>query len=174
MRRVRLLRGMKQAYLAELMTISQSQISRLESGEHIPSPDLRTRILSFIAACADSSVDRNLRRLVETASFPVHLICDATHVLLAASPSREAEWRARVEGFRGSSLWRFATDEIAEAESKLGDNGWFDGLEDQCLLVATTGNGSQEMRILPSILEWERIALSDGRMGRLVTTVDFT
>lgn len=131
------------------------------------------QIRRFIAVPPDSKSDRALRRLVEAVNVPVHLICDATHRLLAASPLREKEWGASACAFIGSSLWRFATDEIVGAEDQLADYGWFDRTEPERISIPTKGNGSNEMRILPSTLEWERVGLADGRMGRLVTTVAF-
>jgi hypothetical protein len=111
--------------------------------------------------------------LVESAKLPVHLICDATHVLLAAPPSREREWGSSAAPFLGASLWRFATDEIVIAEEALAAQGWFERAGSSEILVPTSGNGSTEMQILPSVLEWEQIALAGGRLGRLVTTISF-
>ena len=39
--------------------------------------------------------------------------------------------------------------------------------------VDTGANHSAELRILASTLAWDRIALEDGRAGRLVTTIAF-
>ncbi|MGY4397254.1 transcriptional regulator with XRE-family HTH domain [Sphingomonas sp. UYAg733] len=172
LRRFRALRGIKQAHVADLLGVTQAMVSRWESGLHRPAPDLSRRIETLIAARADGSADAALRRLVLESAAPVHLICDATHVLLAASRSREAEWRVAAADYVGASLWRFATPEIVAAEQGLDDAGWFDRPDP--VRVPTSGNGRRDIRILPSILGWERIALADGRMGRLVTTVAFT
>ncbi|KQN83066.1 hypothetical protein ASE90_09735 [Sphingomonas sp. Leaf67] len=173
LRRFRVLRGLKQQHVAELLDVSQGLISRWESGSHVPSPEIRPRIYRLIATSAGASTDRALCGLVEAANVPVHLICDATHRLLSASRPREIEWRTSAGAFLGQSLWRFATAAIVEAEERLADHGWFDRSSPAPLTVPTDGNGSREMRILPSILCWERIALADGRSGRLVTTMSF-
>jgi len=94
-------------------------------------------------------------------------------VLLAASPSREQEWGAPSAPFLGMSLWRFATHEIIERELELPELGWFEDRGPERVLVDTSGNGSRDMRILPSTLAWERVGLSAGKVGRLVTTVAF-
>lgn len=173
LRQFRRLRGLKQAHVAEMLGVSQGLISRWESGTHVPCSETCHQIRRFIAVAPDSSSDRALRRLIEAANVPVHLICDATHRLLAASSLREREWRASAGTFVGSSLWRFATDDIVMAEDRLGKQGWFDCPDPARITVPTGGNSSNEMRILPSTLEWEQIGLADGRTGRLVTTVAF-
>lgn len=173
LRRFRRLRGLKQDHVAHILGVSQGLISRWEAGRHVPAADMGQQIRRLIAVPPDSASDRALRRLVEAANVPVHLICDATHRLLAASPLREEEWRASARAFIGSSLWRFATDDIVAAEDQLADHGWFDQADPGPVAIPTKGNGSDEMRILASTLEWERVGLADGRVGRLVTTVAF-
>lgn len=173
LRRFRRLRGLKQEHVAETLGVSQGLISRWESGRHVPSPEICHQIRHLIVVAPGSSSDRALRRLVVAANVPVHLICDATHRLLAASSLREREWQASANAFVGSSLWRFATDDIVMAEDRLADQGWFDCPDPAPISIPTGGNGSNEMRILPSTLEWEQIGLADGRIGRLVTTVAF-
>jgi transcriptional regulator with XRE-family HTH domain len=173
LRRFRRLRILKQGHVAEMLGVSQGLVSRWEAGIHMPTLEMCTRIRRLLGVAPDSTSDRALRKLVEVANVPVHLICDTTHRLLAASHAREQEWEASADAFVGSSLWRFATDQIVMAEDRLGDHGWFDRTNPGRLSILTQGNGSAEMRILPSALEWEQIDLADGRMGRLVTTIAF-
>lgn len=174
LRRFRALRGMKQAHAAELLGVSQGLISRWERGQHVPTPRVGEAIRQMIGFPPEWRSDRAMRKLVECAALPVHLICDTTHRLLAASRSREVEWQAAAGGFTNTSLWRFATESIVAAEERLPDHGWFDEIDPDGVTVATEGNGSSEMRILPSILMWERVGLAEGRTGRLVTTIAFT
>jgi hypothetical protein len=103
-------------------------------------------------------------------NFPVHLICDLSHRLLAASPARLATWSADAAELRGRSLWRYATDEIRSAEGQLGELGWYD--DGTARLSFWTGsNDSPVVPIDPGILVWERLQLSDGTLARLVTSV---
>jgi hypothetical protein len=51
----------------------------------------------------------------------MHLICNATHTLLAASRSRKSEFGE--QELIGRSLWPFATVEIATAEVEIRDAG---------------------------------------------------
>ena len=81
-------RGMKQAHAAELLGVSQPTVSRMERGDLEPSGRLRERLLDLVSARLDPARDAALRRLVEGASGPVHLVCDLTHRLLAASAPR--------------------------------------------------------------------------------------
>ena len=165
-RRQRRLRGIKQSHAAELLGVSQSTISRWEAGGQAPSPEARRALERLTAApvCADVG----LKRLVEAASIPVHLVCDATHVLLAASPVRAARWRKPASELIGRSLWPFASPEIQAMESRLGELGWYDGGE--ALAFWTGANAPAVVPIAPGLTLWERIALSDGREARLVST----
>ena len=167
--RWRRLRGVKQSHAAELFGVTQATLSRWERGYHQP-PDSATRKLTnLLAAPLDSAADAGLRRLVESSALPVHLICDLTHRLLAASPQRFTEWTADAATLRGASLWPFATDEIQQAESRLGDLGWYDEGTTE-LRFWTSDNHDPMVRIVPGILVWERLTLSDGTLARLVTT----
>jgi len=57
-----------------------------------------------------------------------------------------------------------------EAEATLEELGWHAG-ELSSLEVATGANTDRIVPILPGRVLWERIALSDGRAGRIVTTI---
>ena len=170
LRRFRRLNGIKQGHVAELLTVSQAAVSRWESGVHEPEPHQRARILDLIAANASNDSDATLKRLVETSILPVHLVCDATHNLLAASPGRTRSWGAAADAFRGRSLWRFASAEIVAAQEGLQDRGWFE-CPGQRLQFETGANDSEVITVFPGTLLWETIPLSDGRTGRIATTL---
>ena len=104
LRRWRRLRSVKQSHAAELFGVTQATLSRWERGHH-RLPDAAARKLwRLLAAPLDSAADAGLRRLVESSTLPVHLICDLSHRLLAASPARFAEWPAGAAALRGVSL----------------------------------------------------------------------
>jgi transcriptional regulator with XRE-family HTH domain len=169
LRRWRRLRGVKQSHAAELFDVTQATLSRWERGYHRIPEAARRKLLRLLAAPLDSAGDAGLRRLVESSTLPVHLICDLSHRLLAASPLRFAEWGADVAELRGASLWRFATDEIRAAESRLGDLGWYD--DGAARLSFWTGpNSDPIVPIDAGVLVWERLQLSDGTLARLVTS----
>ncbi|HWW55787.1 MAG TPA: helix-turn-helix transcriptional regulator [Sphingopyxis sp.] len=170
LRRFRRLNGIKQGHIAELLAVSQGSVSRWESGAHEPDALHGEKIAALIAANTADDSDRALKRLVETSTQAVHLICDATHRLLAASKARTAQWGGAAQSYIGTSLWRFATPEIILAEEGLGDAGWFDR-PFQSLHFDTGGNGSNEIPVTPSRICWETIPLSGGRTGRLTTTL---
>lgn len=170
LRRFRRLNGIKQGHLAELLAVSQGSVSRWESGTNEPDQFHRDRIGSVIAARADHRGDAALRRLVVTSSLPVHLVCDATHTLLAASPSRTASWLGGGEIYLGTTLWPFASAEIVAAEEGLAAAGWFER-PFQALSFETGDNESAEVPVRRSLMRWETIPLADGRIGRLTTTI---
>jgi transcriptional regulator with XRE-family HTH domain len=170
LRRFRQLRAIKQGHVAEALGVSQGSVSRWESGTTEPERGHRERIAALIAANAGNDGDAALRRLIATSTLPVHLVCDASHRLLAVSPVRAAAWRADIDAFIDTPLWRFASPEIIAAEDGLADRGWFER-PFQRLRFRTGPNDSQVIRVLPSLMQWETILLADGRVGRLTTTV---
>jgi transcriptional regulator with XRE-family HTH domain len=170
LRRWRRLRGVKQSHAAELFSVTQPTLSRWERGYHRLPDEATRKLTTLLAAPLDSASDAGLRRLVESSALPVHLICDLTHRLLAASPSRFAQWTADAAGLRGTSLWRFATDEIHLAESRLGELGWYDEGTTE-MRFWTGANHDPLVPIEPGVLVWGRLTLSDGTLARLVTSV---
>ena len=86
-----------------------------------------------------------------------------------ASPPRFAEWTSDAATLHGLSLWPFATSEIQQAERRLGELGWYDEGTAE-LRFWTSDNHDPMVRIVPGILVWERLTLSNGTLARLVTT----
>jgi transcriptional regulator with XRE-family HTH domain len=170
LRRFRRLNLVKQSTVAEMLGVSQGCVSRWESGANRPDSAQRDRIVGLIRASASNDRDAALKRLVESSRRPVHLICDATHQLLAASRSRAASWRTDISELIGQSLWPFASPEIEAAEAKLLESGWFER-PDQTLELRTEGNGRSDVPVPPSRMLWETLPLADGRVGRLTTTI---
>lgn len=168
--RFRRLNGIKQAHVAELLSVSQGSISRWEGGTHVPDEHHRERIATLIAAHANHDGDAALKRLISTSTLPVHLVCDATHILLAASPSRAAGFAGGAEPYFGTSLWRYASPEIVEAEARLADGGWFER-PFQAFSFRTGDNHSHDVPVRSSMVRWESIPLADGRVGRVTTTL---
>lgn len=167
----RRVRGLKQAHVAERLSIAQPTVSRIERGDLEPTGRLRERLLDFAMARLDPARDAGLRRLVEGSAAPVHLVCDLTHRLLAASGAREREWRRSSRDLGGRSLWPFASDAIRAAEARLPGLGWGERDGAHGLEFDTGANTSPAVRIQPARLAWERIVLSDGSPARLVATV---
>ena len=168
--RFRRLNGIKQGHLAELLSVSQGSVSRWEGGTHAPDERNRDRIAALIAAHADNDGDAALKRLITTSTLAVHLVCDATHSLLAASASRAAAFAGGAAPYLGTSLWRYASPEIVAAEARLAESGWFDR-PFQAYSFVTGDNGSEDVPVRPSIVRWETIPLADGRVGRVTTTL---
>jgi transcriptional regulator with XRE-family HTH domain len=167
----RLRRSMKQSHVAELLGVTQPTVSRIERGDLYPADALREEVMRFVAARLDVRRDAGLRRLVEMAAAPVHIICDLTHRLLAASPAREQEWERSANDLKGVSLWPYASDVIREAEARLGQHGWGEPDGACAMEVTTNAHSSDALRILPGRMIWERMILSDGSPVRLVTNV---
>ena len=160
----------KQSAVAEKLGVSQGCVSRWESGVHRPDSGQRDRIVRLIAASAGNDRDSGLKRLVECSERPVHLICDSTHRLLAASRSRASSWRTDISELIGRSLWPFASAEIEAAEAGLFESGWFERPY-QALELRTESNGRSDVPVPPSRMLWETLPLADGRVGRLTTTI---
>ncbi len=171
LRRMRLLRGMKQSHLAECLGVTQSTVSRWESGS-LPLPDVQWRLARRALAPLVASVEEAvLVRLVEQSRSRVHLICDRTHRLIAASPARCENWRIPYGRLKGQPMLPYASPEILKAESTLAGLGWHEGRVPR-LVVATGPNARGDVPILPGRVLWERVGLGDGAAGRLVTTLE--
>ncbi|HEX8513147.1 MAG TPA: helix-turn-helix transcriptional regulator, partial [Allosphingosinicella sp.] len=170
LRRVRRLNMIKQSAVAERLGVSQGCVSKWESGAHRPDSSQGDRIIELISASAANDHDAALKRLVEGSERPVHLICDSTHRLLAASRSRAASWRTDISELIGRSLWPFASPEIEAAEAGLVESGWFERPY-QTLELRTEGNGRSDVPVPAGRVLWETLPLADGRVGRLTTTI---
>lgn len=166
LRRLRLMRGIKQSHVAELLNVTQATVSRWETGVLMPAEDQRAALERLFAPQA-STADQAIKRLVEASTARVHLICDHSHRLLAASPGRRTEWR---RDMLGTPMFRYASEGIQQAEAALQDLGWYHG-QTSSLVVETGPNGRDDVPILAGSVLWERIPLSDGAIGRLVTTL---
>jgi len=169
LRRMRLLNGIKQAHLGEVLGVTQTTVSRWERGLQ-PLPAAKRAAVERLLA-PSSAQDAALRRLVESSAARVHLICDRTHRLLAASRPRQAEWPAGAGAFLGRPLLPYASNEILAAEARLGDLGWHEGRL-ASLALETGANGDPDLPIRTGRVLWERIPLAGGSAGRLVTSLD--
>ena len=167
---MRLLRDMKQSHLAHLIGVTQATVSRWERGLLILSEAQQAAAQRLLVAPPDPAQDAALKRLVQSSFRGVHLICDRTHRLLAASRVRQAEWRANPAEFLGRSLLGYASPEIRAAEARLGELGWHEGRLSH-FIVDTGPNGHPIVPIRSGRVLWERIMLADGIAGRLVTTI---
>ncbi|WP_431017293.1 helix-turn-helix domain-containing protein [Bradyrhizobium pachyrhizi] len=170
LRRMRLLRQMKQSHLAELMGVDQATVSRWERGILDLSETQWISARRLLMGPFEPAQDAALKRLVESSTRKVHLVCDLTHRLLAASAPRQAEWRTGLSEFLGKSLRVYASPEILAADTALNDLGWYDG-QLSSLEVHTGPNSDTDLVILPGRMLWERIMLADGAPARLVTTI---
>lgn len=166
----RLLRRMKQSHAAELLDVSQATISRWESGSQEPVGRQAERLAALMAARLDGAADAALAELVRHSRDAVHLVCDATHRLLAASPARAAAWSVGRDELTGTSLWRFASPEIVAAEARLAEARWFEPLA-PAVEIVTGANNSEIVPIRPSRMRWTRMRLADGSFARLVQTL---
>ena len=167
LKRQRVAIGLKQDALAMALGVAQTTVSRWESGAQVPDPDLQHQALRFVASTPGE--DAALKRLVEGASQPVHLVDEARHTCLAYSNARAKDWNATRRGLLGISLWRFATEEIRRAEAELEVSGWWDELTPAPRRVVTSEAIYDELRISAGGMLWERLYLTDGTPVRLVT-----
>ena len=147
----------KQARLADIVGVTQATVSRWEKGLQTPAP-LQIDLLHQM-------MTRNRNFRLDQA------IKDRSHRLLCASAPREQEWQRSSGDLLGTSLWRFATPEIAQAEKSLHDMGWHEDQADH-LSFETSGRNGPPMPIVDKFILWERFFLSDGRAVRLTTGFD--
>lgn len=167
LRRWRGLNRVKQAALASEWGVSQTTISRWEAGTLPLGPREEDRLTQLLAARPTSAADRALLDLVRQSPRPVHLICDLTHRLFAASPARISAWRVGMEEMAGRSLWRFASPGIAKGETALDALGWYAPIA-PAVIVDTEQAHFDELTIAAGRLRYTRMPLSDGSFARLV------
>lgn len=167
---MRLLRGLKQNHLADLLGVDQATVSRWERGLSAMPVSIGAQAEKLLAPSIDAAEDAALRRLVETSTARTHLICDETHRLLAASPARVAEWRSAPAQMIGRSLFVFASPEIRAMEETLTPRGWREARVAH-IIFETGANTDTTIPIASGIVRWERLALASGAARRIVTTL---
>lgn len=171
LRRWRTLNREKQAHFAELLGVTQSTVSRWESGILRFERREARRIEGIVAARLTTSADAALLQLIKESERTIHLICDVSHRLLACSASRASSFGTPVGELLGRSLWRFSTAKLMAQEKRLESLGWHDLAVPQPVEFETGDNGSDLVPIRPSRCRWTRMALSDGTCVRLVETL---
>lgn len=167
LRRWRVVNRVKQQALAADLGVSQSKISRWENGTVQPEGADRQKVAWLLCASPRSNADRALLDLVVTSSVPVHLVCDLSNRLLAASPHRARHWHVPLSDLMGRPLWRFASEGIRRMENELGERGWFEPLGPDIVYVTERAEFA-ELTIPESRIRITRLALSDGCFARLV------
>ncbi|MCW0983802.1 helix-turn-helix domain-containing protein [Agrobacterium sp. BT-220-3] len=171
LRHIRKMRNMKQSHLAELAGVDQATISRWERRKSLLPEDTKTRLHTIFYRFVTLPEDDAIKRLVTTSSLKVHLICDQTHCLLSASGRRLDEWKTSLPDVIGKSMLPYASQEILDAELALKKSGWTDQLGARTI-ISTGPNNHPIIHIPQSRAIWERILLSNGMIGRLVTTLE--
>ena len=167
LKRWRALNRVKQETLAEDLNVSQSKISRWESGLSQPDVQDRAKILRLLSAKPNAASDRALLELITRSSMAAHLVCDLTHRLLAVSPRRLQDWHVPLSDLMNRPLWRFASDGIRKAESNLASHGWFEPQAPD-IVFQTEQVDFPELSIRESSIRISRLPLSDGSFARLV------
>ncbi|MDM8166145.1 helix-turn-helix transcriptional regulator [Roseovarius sp.] len=166
----RALHRVKQSHAAELLGVSQPQISRWERGEQRPGGAEARALADLLAARLTGAADRRLGQFVRDSAAPVHLVCDLTHRLLAFSGARARSFRRPPEELDGALLWECASAEIVAAEGRLESAGWYD-MAAPVMAFRTSGRASRLLEIREGPMAWTRFRLSDGSHARLVETL---
>lgn len=167
LRRWRALNRVKQSAVADELGVSQTTISRWETLAQAPDHREAKRLTQLLTARPTTPADLALVQLVRTAATPMHLICDLTHRLIAASPGRAAGWRVGADELVGASLWRFASAGIEEGEKALEACGWYEPMATD-VVVETERIDFAELTILAGRMRYTRMPLADGGFARLV------
>lgn len=169
LKRLRRIKALKQEAVAAMVGVNQTTVSRWEQGSITPSEKTIQALLHALALAP--AQDAALQRLVQHCALPTHLITDVDHRLLAASPSRQQVWGVPETDLLHTSLWQFATEDIAQAEQQLGPNGWWEQEAPAPVVVHVRTAQTVGLQIYRSVMVWERVWLANGLPGRLCTTV---
>lgn len=160
--------GLKQLAIAHGMGVDQTTVSRWESGQLVPSPDIQHAVFDLLAQ--GRADDGALRRLVEGSNARVHLVEEVSHVCLAYSIKRAQNWRTSQRALLGVSLWQYATDEIRAAEAELAQSNWWSTQRPKPKLFNTSEAKHDCINISAGGILWERLYLADGTPVRLVSS----
>lgn len=171
LRRARRARGIKQAHLAELVGVSQSTLSKWESGWAAISEEHYKRLFKILGTAAIGDSDRWLLRLVRHSARQVHLMRESDHRLLAASHLRICEWKREYSDVASGPLSRDLPSDIAAAEQRLNE---IDTETRWCVPAVLHVDGREQgvYEIERGLLLWEWVTLSDGELARLVTNIN--
>ncbi len=168
LRRQRRALGVKQAVLAADLGLDQATISRWEAGRAVPDAAMQARAMGLLSQARRD--DGALRRLVETSTTPVHLVEEATHICLAYSKSRAKDWQTSQREMLDVSLWKFATDEIRQAEADLANGDWWSAHMPAPRQFRTSEVFHDDgIHISAGSIIWERLYLADGTPVRLTS-----
>ncbi|MBT0569328.1 helix-turn-helix transcriptional regulator [Curvibacter sp. CHRR-16] len=169
LKRLRRLKFIKQETVASIAGVNQATVSRWESGSITPSP---ATIAALWKVLAQAPVhDAALLRLVKHSTLPTHLITDIDHRLLAASPLRQKIWGIAETDLLHTSLWPYATEDIAQAELQLETHGWWEQDAPEPVVVNVRTAQTTGLHIQRSTMVWERVWLANGLPARLCTTI---
>lgn len=169
LRRLRRIKALKQDHVARLAGVNQATVSRWEAGSLLPSQDAAQHLLDLLNGAPTQ--DAALQRLVQHCSQPAHLVTDIDHRLLAASLPRQQIWGVPASDLLHTSLWRFATEDIAAAEARLAASGWWEQDAPAPVTVQVRTARTLGLQIRPSTMLWERVWLANGLPARLCTTL---
>ena len=169
LRRLRRLRALKQAALAELLGVDQATVSRWESGRQIPDLGMQRRLRDMMRR-TEPREEALLKHCIN-ASVGYTLLCDEQRTIRAASPSFcEIHGVAPSDIIGMSSLPAFT----AELEQMLWiaiENGFFEGEVASVRVVSRFHSLSGDWRDLGGIVCWTPVPLSDGRVLRRVDRI---
>lgn len=169
LRRLRQLQRVKQAAVAQLCGVSQGTVSRWESGT-LPLPAAQWQRIGD-ALRGRPAQDAALKRLVETSPLSLHLVTDLGHELLAASAARLRWWGDAAPALLHTSLWRYASPEIIDMETRLEALGWWAQLDPAPVQLQLSGRDPAGLPIQAGVMVWERVWLASGLPARLCTTL---
>jgi transcriptional regulator with XRE-family HTH domain len=169
LKRLRRSKALKQDAVARLAGVNQATVSRWEAGSLQPSAQAMQVVLQLLHGLP--AQDAALQRLVQHCSQPAHLVTDVDHRLLAASLPRQQIWGVAESSLLQTSLWRFATEDIAAAEAQLAASGWWEQEAPAPVTVLVRTARTEGLQIRPSTMLWERVWLANGLPARLCTTL---
>jgi len=164
---------MKQLHLADELGVSQVMISKWETGAEIPCKKHKRKLYHFFSSCHPTFPDHLMKSLVESSKMYTHLMCDTSHVLLAASESRESEWQRSASELVGEILCQNLPQDILSAEEKYLHIPIHQRIG-RVFSVKTIGRKEGNYNIAPTLMHWESFHLADGQTVRLVTNTSST
>ncbi len=169
LRRLRRLRALKQAALADQLGVDQATVSRWENGRQVPDLGMQRRLRDMMRRIEPR--EEILLKHSINASIGYTILCDEHRAIRAASPSFCEIHGLSPTAIVGMSALPAFTAELEQMLWIAVENGFFEGEVASVRVVSRFHSLSGSWRNLGGIVSWTPVQLADGQILRRVDRI---